>query len=278
MTRNTFRHGIVSSFELHVEKQGKGPKVLLAFHGIGQTGRDCFLPFEMLLGNDYTIFAFDLPYHGRSDWQPTGNPEVIEKNQWKYFIEQFLQKNNIASFDVAGFSIGSRFALATAEAFPEKTENLLLMAPDGLYLHPLYRVATHNTITRLCFRLGMKYPELILVPTRLLKSTGVFPASVLRFAGHMLSSEKKRDQIFYGWTAYRKLCFNMKKLYPLFVENQVNIRLFLGQNDFVIPYKKLSKETVLLSDGQIQLFPCGHFNLVNHTAKYLADEFRKHQQ
>ena len=46
-------------------------------------------------------------------------------------IREFLRKENISRFDVAGFSMGGRFALATLEAFPEKIGNVFLIAPDG---------------------------------------------------------------------------------------------------------------------------------------------------
>ena len=107
---------------------GSGPRILLAFHGIGQDGASCFAPSLQSLGSHYTIYAFDLPFHGANGDAPF---EVITKTDWKECIQSFLSQNNVTRFDITGFSIGGRFALATLQAFPQNIDNAFLIAPDG---------------------------------------------------------------------------------------------------------------------------------------------------
>src|SRR5690606_34373299 len=121
-----------------------GPKTLLAFHGIGQTGAGCFRPFGVLLGGHFTVYAFDLPFHGESRthfdqkrWL-TGDAPILPV-EWREYLSSFLQTQNIGKFSVAGFSLGGRFALATMGLFPERIEKAFLIAPDGLVDQPVYR-------------------------------------------------------------------------------------------------------------------------------------------
>ena len=90
---------------LHYHKFGHGPAILLAFHGIGQDGVSCFKSFADHLGDRYTIYAFDLYFHGKSI-QPSNadfflNNEVITKETWTKLIRDFLLKENISRFDVS---------------------------------------------------------------------------------------------------------------------------------------------------------------------------------
>ena len=69
--------------KLHYHKLGSGPHVLLAFHGIGQEGISCFGTFEKHLGSYYTIYAFDLFFHGKSN---ASDEQLITKESWAKLI------------------------------------------------------------------------------------------------------------------------------------------------------------------------------------------------
>ena len=50
---------------LHFRKYGAGPRVVLAFHGYGQS-EGHWRGMAAVLGPDMTLYAFDLFYHGHS--------------------------------------------------------------------------------------------------------------------------------------------------------------------------------------------------------------------
>ena len=135
---------------LHYQKIGNGKKILLSFHGMGQDFL-CFQKFAQTFENQYTTYLFDLPYHGKSGGIDGNNyveNEVITKEIWKEYLEKFLQESQIQTFSIIAFSMGGRFALATVEAFAERIEELILLAPDGITEDPKYVLATRYGFTR----------------------------------------------------------------------------------------------------------------------------------
>ncbi|HEV7381123.1 MAG TPA: alpha/beta hydrolase, partial [Dyadobacter sp.] len=180
---------------LHYHKLGHGPNTLLAFHGIGQDGVSCFQPFVENLGDHYTIYAFDLFFHGESNPPNTGkklsDPELITKEIWKDTITDFLQKNDITRFDIAGFSMGGRFALATLESYPDRIDKAFLIAPDGVSEHPLYTLASRFPLTRSLFRWSMQKPVLFFRTAELLAKVKIVHSSLIRFTQHVLNTPEK---------------------------------------------------------------------------------------
>ena len=102
---------------LHYQKIGHGKKILLSFHGMGQDFL-CFQKFAQTFDNQYTIYLFDLPYHGKSGGINGNNyveNEVITKEIWEEYLGEFLQESQIQTFSIIAFSMGGRFALATVD-------------------------------------------------------------------------------------------------------------------------------------------------------------------
>jgi pimeloyl-ACP methyl ester carboxylesterase len=130
---------------LHFTILGNGPEHLLMFHGFGQDNNS-FDSLSKLLSPLYTVYVFDLYFHGQSVW---GDDEkALEKKRWKEIIQHFLLENKIENFCVAGYSLGGKFALATLEAFPEKTRAIILLAPDGIKTSFWYSIATYPLFFR----------------------------------------------------------------------------------------------------------------------------------
>ncbi|MFZ9045901.1 MAG: alpha/beta fold hydrolase [Cyclobacteriaceae bacterium] len=53
------------SNKLYYGKHGSGEKVILLFHGFGQS-LDVLIPIVQAQPNAYTYYLFDAPYHGKS--------------------------------------------------------------------------------------------------------------------------------------------------------------------------------------------------------------------
>ena len=63
---------VYQSSELYYYREGDGNKVILLFHGFGQDHK-AFDSWIDVLESDYTIFAFDLFFHGNSKWANPGD-------------------------------------------------------------------------------------------------------------------------------------------------------------------------------------------------------------
>jgi pimeloyl-ACP methyl ester carboxylesterase len=258
------------SKSLHYHKLGSGPRILLAFHGIGQDGLGCFQPVEDTLGKYYTIFAFDLFFHGES---ADAEVSVISKELWKALINDFLTENKITNFDIAGFSMGGRFALATLEALPKHIENVFLIAPDGISENPLYTIATRNSFGRTLFRQVMQNPGLFFRIIQLLKKTNIVNSSLVRFTGQVLNTTQKRERIFRSWTAFRDLRFDIPQIAQLTKTNHIRIFLFTGQFDKILNRLTVNRLGKLLPTNQNVHLKSGHSQLVAQSGAWICSLF-----
>lgn len=258
---------------LHYHKLGHGPHILLAFHGIGQTGISCFQPFEDHLGDYYTIYAFDLYFHGESNiagfWAQN---ELISKPDWYHTIASFLQENHIERFDVTGFSMGGRFALATLELFPTKINKAFLIAPDGVSEHPLYTIASRSQPARRLFQWLMKNPSVFFKSADFLQKTGLIHSSLYRFTQQVLNTPEKRRTIYNSWVCFRDLHFNITSLHNLTQSQNIDLHLFTGKFDKLLKPSAVDKLRKLLPESKSMILQSGHTQLVEKVAYIIATE------
>lgn len=107
-------------------EEGNGDKVLLLIHGLGTSAKSWTKNIPVL-AEDYRVIAIDLPGYGKSDkgyynYSMSWNAQVLK---------EFLDALNIKKATFVGHSMGGQISLHAALAFPEKVENLILIAPAG---------------------------------------------------------------------------------------------------------------------------------------------------
>ncbi|MEO8475055.1 MAG: alpha/beta hydrolase [Chryseolinea sp.] len=244
---------------LAYEVQGVGNNVVLLFHGFGQ---DCSIfrdvPAEQL--SVYTIYAFDIFFHGQSRWGKGDLP--IEKELWKLLLGKFLTQEKIERFTVGGFSIGSRFVLATFEMYPERVERIMLMAPDAVANDFWFRAATSNPLSRSVFKsmIVSHYP--FLKPLRALQRLGFISSSLQKFAAAQMDTQQKRAQVYYTWTVLRKFCFNKRILSRQLNDHQTPVHFFVGRFDKVITVAAIETFLKRLKYADIAIMETGHTGVV----------------
>jgi pimeloyl-ACP methyl ester carboxylesterase len=256
---------------LHYHKLGHGPNILLAFHGIGQDGISCFKSFETNLGEHYTIYAFDLFFHGQSTQFPA---QVITKDLWTKLTCDFLTQHNINKFDVAGFSMGGRFALATIEAFSSQIENAFLIAPDGVSEHPLYTLASRFAPTRFLFKWLMQHPETFFRFVNIFQKAGLVNSSLVRFTEQLLNTQEKRETIYNSWVAFRQLRFDIPMVYAKAKENHIRVILFIGKFDKLLKEADVKELANLLPTENYIVLKSGHSQLVEQAGAWICALFK----
>jgi pimeloyl-ACP methyl ester carboxylesterase len=263
--------------KLHYQKIGNSNKILLAFHGMGQDF-SCFQNFAQTFENQYTTYIFDLPYHGKSGGI-NGNiyqeNEVITKEIWQEYLEEFLQKNQIQNFSIIAFSMGGRFALATVESFAERIEELILLAPDGITEDPKYTLATRNGFTRKIFKYvvqnNVKYHAL----ADLFARTGIVHKSVVKLAKIMVDSPQKQEQIIRAWVGFHQLRFDVKKIAELINNQQINVKIFIGKYDSLLPLDRVFPLTKKLKKVELIELEATHGKLIEKAIEYLRKQSSK---
>lgn len=257
---------------LHYVIEGDGPKNVLVFHGFGQNGK-AFNNFSNSFSTDHKLYIFDLYFHGQSKWGHGERP--LEKHLWKKTIEQFLQLHQVDKFSLCGFSLGGKFALATLEAFPEKVESLILIAPDGIKTSFWYSLATYPLLFRRLFKSMVFHPNLFNAISRTLNLLGVMDKGLIRFAERQMDTEDKRRRVYYSWVVFRHLTFDLKAIAELLNRYSIPLILMTGKFDKVIRSGKMKKLLVHVKKYRHEILETGHNGLISGAAELLKNNSNK---
>lgn len=105
-----------------------GAPVLLFLHGFLGNADD-WQTLKTLLKDDYYLIVIDLPGHGSSQWyeKDAQGPDYFchRLEQTVQTIEQ-VKEINLETFNLLGYSLGGRLAMAYTIAFPNRIEKLFL--------------------------------------------------------------------------------------------------------------------------------------------------------
>ena len=110
---------------LHYQVFGSGPEPVLAFHGFSRTLQD-YAVYENFCSEQYTIYAVDLFYHGKSKIDGR-KLRSFSKESLRELLVDFTAYLQLQKFSVIGYSMGGRIALFFLEQFPEQLNHLFLL-------------------------------------------------------------------------------------------------------------------------------------------------------
>lgn len=254
---------------LHYTVAGHGQKVLLAFHGYGQTNEH-LRELEAEFYENYTVYAFDLFYHGNSFWHKKDEP--LDKAFWADLMYEFLNSNGIKDFSLLGFSMGGKLVLCTLEKFPHRIEEVILIAPDGVKTSFWYSLATYPGIFRKLFRLMVVNPVFYKQFFSVLRRIGIVDRGLIRFASTQMASRDQRRRVYYSWMIFRKLRFDLRLLGFVMNQNNIRLKMFLGKFDRIILLKNMNRLIKKVKSVEVHLLNAGHSNLISSVAEFYRKE------
>ncbi len=187
---------------------GTGEHVVLAFHGYGQEHSHFYNIAAAL--PQVKVIAFDLFFHGRSVLSKKDMP--LQKAFLARLIATFLAEHQISRFSVMAFSMGGKFALTLLEAFPDKIERVLLVAPDGISTSFWYSVATYPGWLQGLFKQTVVRPARFFKFINWLDKRRLVDRGLLKFAAYQMNDTQKRLRVYKSWVGYRTLTFDIRKI------------------------------------------------------------------
>ncbi len=260
-------HGTVrlGDAALHFTRWGEGGEVLLAFHGFGQH-RGYFGPLADALGCTYTVYAFDLFFHGQSTWRARNG--TLAKAQWAELVTAFLRQQGVARFGLVGFSMGGKFVLATLEAMPDRVTRVVLLAPDGIKTSFWYSLATYPGWTDRFFRHLTVKPGAFRSLVRLFRRLRLVDKGVLRFAESQMNTREQRLRVYRSWTTFREMHVDLKRIAGLFNGHRIPLVMYLGRYDRIITRRNMGRLLDQVPHHQLVVLPAGHNRLIADVAAY----------
>lgn len=256
-----FQFGTTS---LAYRRFGHGQSILLAFHGFGQTGQ-VFLPLEKTLGEQYTILAVDLFFHGNSHYEST---QLLTKADWQRLMDAFLRSQLVTRFSLMGFSLGGRFALTTVEAFADQLDQVILIAPDGITRNLWYWLATASGIGRKLFQYVLRHLSMLNAFGHALTQLGLLNRTIMRFAEISLSTPERRKLVYKAWTQFRLIRPDLTAISNLLATRSIRVLFFTGAYDRVVPGNYILPLAKQLRQYELTVLKTGH----NHLIELVADE------
>ncbi|HTF17695.1 MAG TPA: alpha/beta fold hydrolase [Chryseolinea sp.] len=252
----------VLSYDVH----GHGSRALLMFHGAGQD-RSIFHRLPSGLTSHYRVYAFDLFFHGESQWN---NPAPVSKNDWRILVEEFCAIEQVEKISVLGYSIGARFALATLEALPHKMQACFLVAPDGLSPNRWFSIATGSGMGRNVFRNCMHHPARLERMIGLARRLGLVNSSTLRFLEHQLDSEAKRLRIYRTWTSLRLFRFDRSALHRIIESGRIRLFVYLAAQDQMIAAAPIRVFLKRLKSAHLEVIDLNHRRVLTEALERIA--------
>lgn len=219
----------ISGGRVFYQKMGNGFKSLIAFHGFADHA-GMFESFAETLGKHYTIYAIDLPFHGKTQWSQTDySPKNINA-----IIVAVLKKANCLSYDLLGYSLGGTIILSMLGQFDEVPERIFLLAPGGIKVKGLSSgISIPLWGKRVIYKLT-KNPNWLIVLVSFLTKIGLLNSFYIRYIKAQMRLPEKHQRLFYTWYALSFFKVKTAKVLEVVTKQKIPVTILLGNRDKII--------------------------------------------
>jgi pimeloyl-ACP methyl ester carboxylesterase len=226
------------TFIWEVAIYGEGTYHWMAFAGFGET-HICYEQLAKHLPDNHRLLVINHPAHGNSIIKNKADSFQLSKGEYQREMEAILSHFSIQEFGLMGYSLGGRLAMTLANQFPERVKKILLFAPDGLRKTPFHFLGKLPKITSPIFNFIRKKPGSIIATGKFLNASGIIPDMVFKFSTMQLQTQEKRNQLYMTWFVLNNIFPNLKKLRKNVQTHGIQMDVFMGTKDPIIPLKHL---------------------------------------
>jgi pimeloyl-ACP methyl ester carboxylesterase len=258
---NGYRYLTYDKFILPYRVLGKGEQMLVAFHGFGGQGLD-FLEFEPTLGHKYSIYIFDLFYHGEKALDLNRELKSADPSIMAQLIEKLLWEEKRVKFSMIGYSLGGRIALCLIQKLPHRINELFLVAPDGLNKawHEIF--VTKTWLGKHLYGRIIVNPGLFFSLVNILSSLKLITPKLRQFILSNMDDNRKRLLIYRTWKVFSNLQPDLDLISHYLNTRKIRLELIFGQFDQIIKpvfEKKLTRK--LKKKVPVHILDSGHLLL-----------------
>ncbi|MDF9797604.1 pimeloyl-ACP methyl ester carboxylesterase [Catalinimonas alkaloidigena] len=249
---------------LHYLKYGNGSKALICFHGYGQDA-SVFQPLVKRLGTEYTLFSFDLFFHGKSEWKNCETP--LSADILVSALQKLTVQENVSDINLCGYSLGGKVVMSILKNSKIKINKLLLIAPDGIQTNFWYDLATYPYWARKIFKHTIYHPFWFYITINALEKMALLDKGVVKFAKSQMNNVSNRKKVYSTWLTYRKLRPTPESLANKINEEEIQLVMYLGKYDRIITQQSVEPLLKRLNQFELFMLNTGHNNLIKEVAK-----------
>ncbi len=262
----------------HFSVFGEGKKPLLAFHGFGETAEG-FQVLNESLGNQYTIYAMDFPFHGKTEWK---EKDYFTRNDFQIVLEELFslpspfgraQRARVGDegLSLLGFSLGGKLAMSAIKILPGRVDELFLVAPDGIWTNRYYNLAVYPGWGRLLFKTIIRRPELFFLFIRIMRKSGNLSKFLYEFTFNHMDTRIKRQRLYDVWMSARDFQPDIDKVKQIIRDQKIKTHLFFGKYDQVIRQQAGEVFKEGLENCSLTLIDAGHMLINSSLNSHLAN-------
>jgi len=238
---------------VHCLRFGHGERLLVALHGFGDRAR-LFAILENALADRYTVVAFDLPFHGQTEWAR----RTFSKTDLMGIIRLILAREEKERFCLMGFSFGARLAQAMLPDFLPQLDKLYLLSPDGIHTKGMSAaVHTPMWVRKFLSRILVN-PHWFLHLLDLGCRLRVVPGLILHFLSFNLTRPERFRRAFGCWLALDSFYLRRRQIKAIWRESGLPVDIYFGTKDEMIQYKTVKKMVEGVRNVRIYLMNAGH--------------------
>jgi pimeloyl-ACP methyl ester carboxylesterase len=242
-------------------KMGRGPRLLIAWHGFGEDSR----AFECLgkpLADSCTLYALDLPFHGQTQWQGA----TYRPKQLCHIVDMVLARAGKTRFEAVGHSLGGRLWICLLPQLASRMDALYLLAPDGLHTRAM------GLAERLPLPLRQGLGCLAARPTTilpLLHRFGLIDDFADRYLRHQLGDDARRERLLHTWYSLARFPLGPAAARRRLAKGRVPTLVLLGQDDKLVPNTALRESLQGLDNVLLQEISADHRSICQEAAPFL---------
>lgn len=242
----------INNCQLHYQEAGYGSRLLVAFHGYGNTS-NLFEPFIPFLEKEYKIIAVDLPHHHLSEWDES----ILSLEDLTQFFDYLRTSYLVEKIDLMGYSIGGRVCLSLLPHCKGKVNHCIVIASDGLNFNLIYYFITSTTLGNILFENFTKnlfYLRLI----KLLHQLKFINEKKYKFYLSYISKQKDRQLLYRRWMNLSKFLPDYNSIHKTSLVSELKISLVMGKYDTIIPIKKGESFIKKVPQAKMYIVQKGH--------------------
>jgi pimeloyl-ACP methyl ester carboxylesterase len=240
------------------------PRTLFAFHGFARPLEDLTVLADQWPSKG-TMISVHLPHHGASGPKDANLPPdaPLHPALLNQLLIEIATKEGVAApnYDLAGYSIGGRIALALFTNSPNMWGRIALLATDGLKKSPFYQLTVHSKLGKLIWFGIDRHADFVMRCSDLLLKRRIISHHLHGFCAFHISNHSMRMMVWHGWRAHRLCWPTHQKIAYTLQSWPGRMDLAFGAYDRIIPAangQKLQRLTRTNPKVHFHLLPTGH--------------------
>lgn len=232
-------------------------------HGYRDTAETMLPLAQNFAEKGYEVVIFDLPLHGTSTW----HKPLYAAADVAATILLILKKSN-KPFSLLGYSLGGRLALVSLPllAQAQKTpENVWLLAPAGCPQNALHYYIEMPLFLKKAIQYIADSSRILVHCARFLYNIKLLGKFELAFAERQLGSPDERKLVFMWWQSLSYLLLDFGRINKIIKANKIQILMFFGNNDVVLPQKSAAFFQKNLLYSSVEIHDATHRSILKST-------------